>query len=197
MEEFNRSERLVIAIQKLCGAFGRLADKPLLNAFKDGLDDLGIAAIEAAVNTATRNSEFCPTVYALRKLCGVLSPADRAVLAWEAFSKASTDAYRSVDFDDPTINATVRNIGGWGYCCSIEDQKEFEAFLRPKFERVYVSLYQNGFSAEAAAPLAGIYDRENALGGHELSKPTIIKTGLPPAQVTSPVRIGESNHDKN
>lgn len=172
----------------LASCFGREADAAFLMGYELGLQDLPIADISAAVSRAITTGKFMPTVAELREYAGVLAPQARAVKAWEALAEASLNPYHSVDFDDPVINATVRNIGGWQYVCSIDDRKEFEVFLRQKFEKVYVALYQSGISSEQCRPLVGLFDESNGVHGYGVKEPLRITTGLP----TPAVRISKS-----
>lgn len=180
-------------ITAMAATFGREADTAMMSGYEMGLGDLPIEAIARAVRTAIRTCKFMPTAAELRDLAGELSPQDRAIRAWDAFAGAvqRLGYYRSVDFDDATINATVRSLGGWERVCVIDDHKEFSTFLRKDFERIYISLYRGGISAEQAQPLIGYSQKENQLkgyGGQEFNGVKInqierVVTGLPPARV--------------
>lgn len=184
----NELEKFQGLIAALATCFGREADEPLYAGFKLGLHDLSLAEISRAVSKAISTCKFMPTVAELRELAGVLSPEVRAVKAWDSFERASRNPYQSVDFDDPVINATVRNIGGWQFVCSIDDRKEFDVFLRKRFESVYVALYKSGVSSEQCEPLVGLFDSANALSGYEVRQPVRIETGMAPPSV----RISQS-----
>ena len=181
-------ERLTELTLVLATAFNREADEPLFEAYRLGLSDLSAADVGRAVGAALRGCRFMPSVAELRELAGVVSPEQRAVIAWQAVSKASNGGfYDTVDFDDPVCNAAVRNLGGWAYLTTIPDPKEFESFVRQRFEKAYVALYRHGISAEQAAPLLGHTDQVNVAAGYEPRKVLRIETGLPPAQI----RIGQ------
>lgn len=187
------SEKFVTAIAAMCSVFGKEADDATFEGFKIGLKDMPIEAIQRAVGEAIRTRKFMPTVAELRELGGEVTPQARAIVAWGVVSKASAGGYyESVDFDDPVINAAIRNLGGWLHLCSIEDSNEFESFVRAKFEKVYVALLAAGISAEQGAPLIGYYDQQNGLNGFEQKPPLRIETGLPAPRVriaaTQPVR---------
>lgn len=176
--------RCTRAVSALCGTFGKQADSILFGAYAMGLEGLTGAQIETAAAVALRTLKFMPTPVELRELAGELPPKSRAVIAWEALSKAAARGYYdTVDFDDPVINAAVRNIGGWEYVTTIEDAREWEAFIRPRFEAAYVALYQHGISREQAAPLLGYHDRENAKDGYPKQEVKRIATTLPEASV--------------
>jgi hypothetical protein len=59
-----------------------------------------------------RPDKWMPSPGELRELAGDVRPADRAVLAFQALKTACSrvGAFRSPDFDDPLINATVQSI---------------------------------------------------------------------------------------
>ena len=126
-----------------------------------------------------------PTPAELRELAGELTPKARAIIAWGVLSReAQRGYYETVEFDDPIVNAAIRNIGGWEYVTTIDDKREWESFVRQRFEAAYVALYQRGISIGQGAPLLGYHERENALSGHDTSQPIRrIETGLPQSRV--------------
>lgn len=175
-------ERFMGLIAGLSRTFGREADEATYTGYELGLGDLTIEAIQTAVGTAMRTCEYMPTVVALRKLTGEASTDDRAIMAWAAFEKAVVceGAYTTVEFDDPVINATIRNHGGWQRCCGLPCE-EFDKWLRKDFLATYAALCATGISAEASKPLLGIHDATNTMNGHHkaVKKPLLIATGLP------------------
>ncbi len=176
------SARFLVAVSALAAAFGREVDRAFLAAFELGLKDLPIEAIERAVESCIVNVRFMPTVAELRERAGVVSPKERAVIAWEALEKARRrfGYYSTVSFDDPVINAAVRNLGGWERVSELADDPEnYRVWFRKEFERVYVALCSAGVSKEQAAPLIGYCDRMNVPAGHAPQKLITITTGLP------------------
>lgn len=169
-------------IAALAAAYGKEADQPLLMAYNMALSDLPLTAINSAVHKAIRECKFMPTAPELRELAGVMRVDARAVLAWDAVKRAVSrqGGYRSITFDDPLINATVRNLGGWERFCETERGEQFDVWLRKEFERVYASLHRTGISHEMARPLCGIIDRTNAtLPGDDKGHFQEAVTGLP------------------
>lgn len=144
------------------------------------LDDLPVAAIERGVRSAMRQCKFMPSAVEIRELSGELSVQSRAVLAWDALNIAMRrfGAYRTVDFADRAINATVRNLGGWERVCEIPDD-EFDTFFRKDFDRVYMSFARTGVGVDQGAPLVGILDRTNAFNGFPVGEPRRVLTVLP------------------
>lgn len=167
-------------VQAIAAAFRQEPTEAMTHGYWLALDDLELPAVRRAAKRALRECKFMPTASELRELAGDMRPDDRAVLAWDAFERAvvSQGGYRSVDFDDRLINATVRSLGGWQRCCEMNPE-QFDTFLRKDFERIYATLCRTGVSADRAAPLLGIHASEAAGSGHALPSPIRIETGLP------------------
>lgn len=180
--EKDRYGGIAAAVTLLAEGYNRQATKATFHAYIAGLEGLTVAQIEDGVNRALRECKFMPSPAELRELSGELKGQDRAVKAWMAFESAvqTQGGYRSVDFDDVVINATVRSLGGWSYVCDLP-VREFDTFLREKFLKAYASLYAAGVGEEEAAPLQGLFDKENARNGHAPQDIQIIVTGLPPS----------------
>lgn len=176
-------EQFVKLITALARTFGRDADEATFRGYELGLSDVPIDRIQQAVVRAIREKKFMPTVAELRELAGELTPDVRAVKAWDAFQNAvvAHGSYKSVDFDDPVINATVRNLGGWERVCGLPVD-EFDKWLRRDFERCYQAFCQAGITSEAGAPLLGHHDRNNLTNGfvEHVKPPLRITTDLPP-----------------
>jgi hypothetical protein len=173
-------EEFIRFLTALAASFGREADEPTCMAYEIGLSDLPLAACKAAMMRGMRECKFMPSPAELRELAGVQKPQQRAVLAWEALDGAVCDHgyYRSVDFDDPVINATVRNLGGWERICSLEGD-EYTKWFRKEFERVYLALMAVGVGPDQAAPLLGHFAKQNSGNGQPIAPPVKVKTGLP------------------
>lgn len=176
-------EQCVKLIAALARTFGRDADEATFTGYELGLSDVPLDRIQQAVVRAIRERKFMPTVAELRELAGELTADVRAVKAWDAFQRAVVrhGSYKSVDFDDPVINATVRNQGGWERVCGLP-VSEFDKWLRKDFERCYTALCQAGVGPDAGAPLLGYHDRNNMANGfaEHVKPPLRITTDLPP-----------------
>lgn len=175
--------RFAAAIGTLAEAYRQTLSEATLHAYWLGLDDLAIAEIETAVRKALRTCRFMPAPIELRELSGEVNGQARATLAWDAFQRAVTEhgGYKSVQFDDPVINATVKNLGGWTKLCEVPTA-EFDKWIRKDFLQTYQAFYSAGTGPDAALPLPGIFAKENALGGkhHAASeRVVVVKTGLP------------------
>ena len=190
-------QRHALAIGAMAEAYRQTITKATIKAYELGLDDLPIEEIEQAVRRALRECKFMPSVSELRELAGVLSPADRAIKAWDIFTRAISvhGCYASVNFDDPVINATVRNLGGWVPVLT-EMEEQGSTWVRKSFERVYKSLATTGISKFQALALCGIHEQNNV--GRTDWKPDVkmIETGLPPHGVGIVPAIGHERHER-
>jgi hypothetical protein len=189
----NRAAGIASLVTWLAEAFSRSVTQATFRAYELGLDGIPLERIEAAVRFALQTCKFMPSPAELRELAGEMRLSERAIHAWTAFERAvvSQTSYRTVDFDDPVINATVRSLGGWQFCCQM-DSREFDTFLREKFLKTYAALSSSGITAEQSAPLIGTFDADNAREGHSgsIKEPIRIDTGLPglPVNLRMPKR---------
>lgn len=158
------SRKFIELIQALASAFRQEIDEPMLLAYWIALDDVPTSDIERAVRVAIRESKFMPPAAELRQAATGAIPSDHlARLAWEDVRRAMMVAgyYRSVDFEDKTINATIRNMGGWVRLCEIEDDRAM-AFERQRFEKTYVAFLRSGAaSSNSTRGLGGMYEQAN------------------------------------
>lgn len=158
-------------IAALALAFGKESPTAMLLGYAMGLDDISTPDLKRAVQRAMKECKFMPVPMELRELAGIASGSHRAALAFDIFANAVSNhgGYASVTFDDPLINATVRNLGGWERCCNVgaeEDISKFDVWLRKEFERVYAGMCRSGVNASQCAPLIGMADRENRANGY-------------------------------
>jgi hypothetical protein len=206
MLKSNRSEserqRITACVAALCEAFNRKPTPATFVAYDLGLEGIPVEAVESACCAAFRNpGAYMPTPGELRELCGETKSADRAILAFAALERAVSEVgyYKSPDFDDPLINATVRMLGGWERVCEM-GAEEFDKWYRKEFEKTYTALMRTGVDGEATAPLVGCFEKTNrvlgytqgevkALVGHDNT--TKVATGLPWAG-QQPKRLGSA-----
>jgi len=158
-------------------------------AYALALEDLTVEQIQFATKRALQTCKFMPSAAELLELSGYLSPADRAELAWAVVGDAMRQHgfYKSVDFDDATINATIRALGGWAVFCEQADGADFQQFTKARFAKTYAAYCRAGVSAEAGAPLLGNFATENRRLGHAAPEPIKIQTGL--ATQINPTRL--------
>lgn len=119
---------------------------------------------QRAVSACLRSERWFPVPVTLLEAARG-SVADTAELAWMTVTQAveAVGAYRTANFDDPLINATIRALGGWVALCDTP-AAEFDRWTRKEFLRAYGSLARSqGMSQEATKALPGIHDRVNAI----------------------------------
>jgi len=171
-------------IAALATGKGRECDETMLIAYEMGLSDLPLKTIEVAVQAALREANpHMPSPGELRELAGDVRPADRAVMAFQALKTACSrvGGFRSPDFDDPLINAVVRNLGGWTRACEMP-VGEFDTWYRKDFCSVYEMFCRTGANNEQAAPLIGESEAANRENGFLEEVPGCrvpVLTGLP------------------
>jgi hypothetical protein len=164
MNEQAKKREVATLVAALAEAFGREASPATHLGYWLGLQDLPIEAIRLAVSSALRRCKFMPSPAELREMAGEGDSKSRAQAAWLELEETVrvVGGYRSVDFEDRTINAAVRSLGGWERICLLSAE-EFDKWLRKDFLACYEALDRSGVSEEASAPLVGICDRENLL----------------------------------
>lgn len=176
------SAEFALLIEAMAAAFGREADEATITGYWMGLEDMDIADVRKAMGRAVRENTHMPRPAELRRGAGQIGPGERAVIAFGVVSRAVRECGHraSVDFDDPVVNATVRNLGGWSRVCALPSE-EFEKWFRKDFERSYTAICAGGISEEAARYLVGVDEAEN-VGRFPEHVPPVrkISTGLPP-----------------
>jgi Domain of unknown function (DUF6475) len=157
-----------------------------LEVYWDMLGHLPYEVSIQAARLALAESQYpsIPPVGVLLKLAGaaplIPKTEDRALMAYAVASRAvqSHGMYRSVDFDDPLINAVIRDMGGWEKFCSC--LMEAVQWRKRDFERGYAACLSYGASGEQCAPLTGIIAMNNGGAGHGLPVVHLIECELPP-----------------
>jgi len=84
---------------------------------------------------------------------------NRAQLAVMAVKRAaeSIGSYRSVDFGDPALHATINRFGGWPEIANWANHGKWE-FQEKNFMRAYISAYESG---EEDQPVMGNFEIDN------------------------------------
>jgi hypothetical protein len=156
----------------------------------ESLDDLTDDEFCTALKRFSRESKEFPSPAAVRGFAGTvgLSDNDRATIAWSKVRESirKVGGYSTVTFDDPIINAAIRDMGGWVMLCETDsvDMK----WREQDFRRIYGAIAKAGIGD--ASPLAGICERTNAKLGYAPQEPAVaVETGLPvhPAAPALPV----------
>lgn len=163
----------------LCEAFGRKPTPATFEVYSIGLADLTDDQVNAAATKAAGRCKWMPTPAELREFAGVVTADDRAIIAWHAVEQAiPLGPYKHVSFDDPCVNAAIRNLGGWVTFLARLTSADQEKWLRQEFLKTYASFYRAGVGDEAGAPLPGLMECEAIDGRLVEPQPVIVATGL-------------------
>tara|TARA_A100001391_G_scaffold163841_1_gene123508 strand:- start:189 stop:788 length:600 start_codon:yes stop_codon:yes gene_type:complete len=132
-----------------------------LQAYWIGIaDEITIEEMERAAIAAIKRCKFFPSVAELLELAGV-SPERATTDAWGiVLSAIPIGPYKSVDFSDAAINATIRTLGGWPMFVSRFSDADSEKWARLEFTKVYGSLSASSVDGEASRPLAGLSESQ-------------------------------------
>lgn len=170
-------------IQKMLAMFAECyrqeVSRGLLAIYVDALDGLTAQEVETAAKRAMRELKWFPKPAELRELARPkqeqIPLSVRALRAWDLCQR-HLDYYKTIEFDDPIIHATVRALGDVEVIQETEPQ-----FIRPQFLKMYEAFATTGIDEDQAGPLIGWLDRENnRLGYTERRQPVLrISTGLP------------------
>ena len=181
----NKQDRPMFAkiLTVLGSTFDKKIGEDVLEAYWMALRDLPMESFKEAAREAMKASEWMPKPAHLRRMAGEVGPGHRAAIAWQTVRKALSQhgTYTSVDFDDPVINATIRNLGGW-VALGRAKAKDFDVWTRKEFERVYAAIYETGMSSELGKYLVGISEQSNT-GVYAINPPISVRTGLPAPKV--------------
>jgi len=166
-----------LGITALAELFNRQLSPATLKLYVSALEGLSIEVITDALEAAAATCEFFPLPFVIRKMAGVVSDDDQAVGAWaEVLDTVGIGSWSWVDFADGTINATIRNLGGWPTFVSRFTDAASEKWVRQEFLKTYVSLRNSG---TVAGPLAGLSEKEASGGTVRDPVPVRIGTDRP------------------
>ena len=171
-------------IKMLFAAYSKTPTDDEIVAYGHGLKDLSMRNLTFAIRKAIQTERFLPTPAVIRSMC-MMDSKDRALLAWEAVLKnLPLGAYKSVSFDDPITNATIRTLGGWPTFLGRFKSSEDEKWTRKEFLDTYASLMKSKVTGEICRALPGLGQAQVVIdkdGRRVLAKPIprIIQTGLP------------------
>jgi hypothetical protein len=177
-------QSFIMRMTALCDVFRVEVSESLFEGYWIALHNLDVEDFNTAIVRALSESEFMPKPLELRKLAGLSTPDDLAIAAFQYARDAigPVGCYRSPDFEDPAINAAIRNMGGWVEFC-MQDAEKIEVWGRKEFERQYLAAIRLGMSGDRVAPLVGIAERHNV---------AMLGTCDPPVRVRCPLTAGEA-----
>jgi uncharacterized protein DUF6475 len=205
--------KIAACVGTLCEAFNRKPTRATFTAYEMVFASISDELLDAATLSALNaNREFMPTPGQLRELAvtGGIGYDARAERAWveldHAIGQHGVD--HSVSFDDGLLNAAVRLLGDWQFCCS-RSGDDYAVWLKRQFLETYKRLCMTGAAPELRQRLIGNLERENlqAFGSegmrqYQLANPRVnigqtIAVGtsqpvlLPPAESPKPKQIAE------
>jgi len=188
---------VILAVGGLCEMFGKQISPMMTQAYKLGLEGLTPAQIEYAYRRAVQSLKFMPSAAELRELSGELRITDRAEKAWQAWEAAIRQhgGYKTLDFDDPAINATIRSLGGVQHLLD-QDDEQYNNFTRKAFLKAYEAYFRMGVTGDVALPLLGSTDSENQRLGYPTKEPIRIVTGLEVKERPAAARIESGKREQ-
>lgn len=155
--------------------YGTKMSDAVISIYWDALKDFDIQAIDKALSAHLKSDtgQFMPKVADVVKLIDG-SSSDMAVVAWTEVQKAigRVGAYASVVFDDPIIQAVIRDMGSWsGMCHKSVDEMPFVA---KEFQQRYRHYRTTGKETHHPKVLIGLAEAENQLQGFKSEPPVPI-----------------------
>jgi len=152
---------------KCLGLMGTALNRPLdvgmETAFTLVCGHLTEEQLKAATINCLKTCKFFPSPSEFLENAGEVPAAARAEMAWLAFDAAFKryGIYKSLDFEDRTINAVVRSLGGLEEIAELPGD-EYQRFLRARFLKSYMDLIKTGHAgSEYTGALVGYFDRVN------------------------------------
>ena len=144
--------RFAAVIEQLGVIYGKEIDEVLLRAYWAALRDVSIDDLENAAYSHIALEKWFPKPCELRHV-------DATAVSYRAWDTAITaaervGAYKSVDFEDGAINATIRFMGGWRQFCGMKPEDEH--WRRQEFLQAYRQFSAHGISSNQSRALVGI-----------------------------------------
>jgi hypothetical protein len=145
--------------------YDKQVTKVVVDLYWEALKDLTISQVDVAMAIHVRDHEsgrFMPKPADLRK--HVCRPEKTSVIAWRQVEDTycKFNYYNSVQFEDGTINAVIKDMGGWLHFCSLNLD---EPWTQKEFERRY-----NAYKAqriELHESLPGFHELNNRNNGYQ------------------------------
>ncbi len=168
------------AFSKLIQATAEYFGKPLtggvIGIYWQGLRDLEISELRAALNAHVQNpdvGQFMPKIADIRRMVSGTTQ-DSALVAWSKVDRAIryVGTYADVVFDDPIIHRVIRDMGGW---TTFGSKREDEwPFVAKEFENRYRGYRMRGEVPPYEPVLIGIAGAHNRKSGFDLEPPRLI-----------------------
>lgn len=152
------NSKTVDAIVVMFGeAYRQTVSKVTIRAYEIGLEDVSDEQALRAAKMALKKCKFMPSPSELLEFVGGGTDEDIATTAWlEVVDAMPLGSYKSIDFRDKVINATIRSLGGWPAMFDKCADAQSESYYRHAFLKTYQSLVSTGINGDAARPLTGL-----------------------------------------
>lgn len=166
--------------------FEREISSLMTDAYFASLRDLSIEAVRMGFSVCFKRCRFMPRPVEIREAASGRK-TDRALMAWQDVQHAAAviGPYRSARFEDGTVAAVVRAMGGWERVCYFtEDEMPWR---QKDFERLYEAYSERGIAETDY--VAGIAEAHNTSRGYLTDGPYTVRStdGI----VTDPARLIE------
>lgn len=176
-----KTETIANCMTMLSETYRQKLTRSTLEAYRIALEDIGDEDLLAACTEALKQCKFMPVPAELREFVHAAgdSPESRAVKAFAVVDRAVQRLGRgkTVQFDDPLINAAINLCGGWLRFCDAT-LENFNTWLRKEFCREYAGLVRRPPTAEMCRPSPGEYFRVNGYF-HRHDRLRKVASGLP------------------
>lgn len=175
----SKQDTFATIMETLAENFRVVLTTPATRGYWMVMEDLTEGEMAKAAKATLGSCKFMPSAAELITFSGRgRSAAFSAAEAWGAVRAAidKHDYTTSVDFG-PTVNAIVRNLGGWLRLCDLT-REDLDVWTRKEFERIYLEFADKDPGILHGEPLSG------AFGG----APVRVAIGgkLPPLQISAP-----------
>lgn len=156
--------------------FGRPLTSGVIGIYWQGLRDLDLEALRAALNSHVQNpdvGQFMPKIADIRRMVSG-STQDSALVAWSKVDRAirQVGTYADVVFDDPIIHRVLHDMGGW---VQIGGKSEDEwPFVAREFENRYRGYRMRGETPPYQPIMIGIAGAHNRKSGHKVDAPRLV-----------------------
>jgi len=163
-------------LKTLAEYFGKSLTPGVVAVYWQGLRDLEISELRAALNAHAQNPDsgmFMPKIADIRRMVGGTTQ-DSALVAWSKVDCAMryVGPYADVVFDDPIIHRVVRDMGGWIRVGSKGDDEW--PFVAKEFETRYRGYRMRGEVPAYEPVLIGMAGAHNRKAGFAIDPPRLI-----------------------
>jgi hypothetical protein len=177
--------------------FGKDLSPIAIEAYHDALGDFSDDEMRRATKLSLKTKQFMPKAVELVELVrGGAQDASIEALERVEYAFKAVGKYRSVDFEDKAINATVRLMGGWPELCELTED-EWRRFRSKDFQKIYASMRSKPVPTDTGLALPGIAEAENLKGGRDVEAPMLVERrqgSVGSGFVADPTMLGDGDN---